>query len=78
MLDFIIISKKPVINKALLHLVDKERSDDRFEVGVILEVNEKINLMTTEIRILFVLFFIREGIPLDQELKISVAFCFSK
>lgn len=54
-----------MINKALFHLVDKEGSDDRFEVGVVLEVNEKIDLMTAEIGILLVLFFIREGIPLD-------------
>jgi len=47
-----------MINEALFHLVNKEGSDHRFEVGGVFEVNEKIDLMTAEIGILFILFFV--------------------
>lgn len=49
MFDLVVVSKKPVIDKGLFHLVDKEGANDTLEVSMIFEVDEEIDLMTAEV-----------------------------
>jgi hypothetical protein len=65
--DTVNVLKKPMVNEALLHLVEKERSHHCLEVLRVLEEDEEVYFMTAEVRVLLVLLFKLKGVPFHQE-----------
>ena len=66
-LNLFIVSKEPVINKALFHFISQKWLDNILEIFLVFEVDKQVYFVAAEIGVFLVLFFSLKSIPLDQK-----------
>lgn len=65
--DFIVVSKKIVIDEGLFHLGNQEWMNDFLEVLFILESNENVEFMAEVLIKLLILLILAQSVPLHEQ-----------